>query len=186
MSSPLPDPPALKQRPSRRPILLAAGAALLLVGAVAAIGWLRWNGGQPRPTSDSADYPRLLAEIEAAYPGFTGHLPAAIPPGATDILLRQSMSGALQAEPYISLACTLSQNAAEQEVARLRSLGPTRETHKLDPPSYAYDPESHYGELLRDHPDAVELQFFGSESRVRASVWIDPAQGRFAYWLARD
>src|SRR5690606_680870 len=103
-----------------------------------------------------------------------------IPVEATGVELRAYINDFLQAEPGMHLIYRLPKEAAEKELARLRSLAPVSEEAETEVPIRA---RKLVGASRRD--GGIELDFT-VEDFPMATVWVDLESGWFVYEIADD
>lgn len=141
------------------------------------------------PGGEQFDDPAEYADAQMAMYGVYGkharHLPHAIPASATRIELMASTTDFLQGEPYFWLTYTLPPEEANEEIRRLRALGPESESLGIPTQGFA----SPHRAPLASGPDrsaCVQFEFGDSAEWLIADAVIDPVNGDVLYMIGND
>lgn len=165
-----------------RQLILTVGLALLLACAIlAALPMLIFLPSMLAGTTNARNFPRYRAIFEDLHGRHARLLPPAIPETASETRFKATLDDLLQAEPYLYLALRFPKDAADAELARLRSLNLRIE-----------GPDPFAPTLLRDLgmqcDQAITLDFAPAHTSnmIRALVWHDPVTGWFCYEITSD
>lgn len=155
---------------------LAVGLGMLFLVGISILAFLPYELAH---TKSPRAYPRLFLVFQQRHGRNADFLPAAIPPGATEVELDANTKSMFQASPFLRLGFRLGPADAAAELARLQALGPV---FSDNPPSLP--------RVLRSDSAPTStirgLRFTPRTSRTWADAWHEPDTGWFYYSVSDD